>query len=283
MTGCSSASSDDGNHVLRAVESYRYLQAAVGSKRAREWTRAELVARAASVLAGPAWTAVNPPSLDSLVASMPSTMEATEVFAWAGIHDADDYLREFESVTSSLDAAYVATDLTCPPEWAVESVTSTILYVLVRATKPEHVVETGIANGHSSFIILEALRHNGAGHLTSIDVRNDVGGLVSPDLAQRWSKVVISDERPSIARMESEIGTRRPVDIFFHDGDHRYLGQALDYRLGRRLLRPGGLLVSDDVNTTSAWVDAQHHDELGKDGMILLDRRKAVGFSRIGS
>ncbi len=47
------------------------------------------------------------------------------------------------------------------------------LYCLNRVTKPDIVVETGVAHGHSSLCILNALAMNGKGRLTSIDLPNN--------------------------------------------------------------------------------------------------------------
>jgi len=143
-------------------------------------------------------------------------------------------------------------------------------------------IETGIANGHSSFVILSAMRKNAMGHLASIDVRHDVGGLVSEDLAKRWTKVIIDGQRPGLDLLEQRLGEHRPVEVFFHDGDHRFLGQMLDYKLASRLLTTDGMLISDDISTTGAWLDAYETGLLGKDGLVLFDRRKAVGFARPG-
>jgi hypothetical protein len=45
-----------------------------------------------------------------------------------------------------------------------------MLYAIVRAYKPDIVVETGVARGASSSFILCAMHENGKGHLYSIDL-----------------------------------------------------------------------------------------------------------------
>lgn len=44
------------------------------------------------------------------------------------------------------------------------------LYVLVRTTKPKSIIETGVAGGDSSALILQALHDNKKGKLYSIDL-----------------------------------------------------------------------------------------------------------------
>jgi predicted O-methyltransferase YrrM len=46
------------------------------------------------------------------------------------------------------------------------------IYVIIRALKPNIIVETGVANGASSFYLLLALKRNKKGHLFSIDFPN---------------------------------------------------------------------------------------------------------------
>lgn len=266
----------------RFMESYRYLAEAVGPVHARHLSRAELVARVAKRLAGPAWSSVHAPSLDALMGGPRSVVDAREVLDWAGLSagQIDECAQEFKVVAETLGAAYEAASLTCPPEWAVESGTSTILYTLVRTMRPANVVETGIANGHSSFVILSALENNGTGRLASVDIRHDVGGLVTPALTKRWTKIIVTDQRPGLQVLRNRLSSFEPAELFFHDGDHRFLGQMLDYALARKMLTSDGLLVSDDINTTSAWLDAGRQG-LFRDSITLFDRRKAVGFARV--
>src|SRR2546430_693894 len=54
------------------------------------------------------------------------------------------------------------------------------LYVVVRATRPRVIVETGVASGLSSAHILRALAANGTGTLYSIDLPNVQEGSVLP-------------------------------------------------------------------------------------------------------
>jgi predicted O-methyltransferase YrrM len=268
--------------MLRAVESYKYLASAVGPRRARELSRAELVARIAAKMGGPGWTAVHAPHLDAITHAMPTVNEAADVLRWAGVPDEriESHLGEFETVSNDLTKAYTDAALEFPTEFAVEKGTSAILYALVRDRRPERVVETGIANGHSSFVILSALKANGTGTLASIDVLPNVGGLVPAVLAQGWVKVIIEDQRPNLDILTRRLAGHLPVDLFFHDGDHRFLGQMLDFKLALNSLTPDGLLMSDDINTTAAWIDANDLGMLGEDPIILLDHRKAVGFAK---
>ena len=61
---------------------------------------------------------------------------------------------EFESLSLALSGRYKNIDLEYPPEFAIEVNSSYFLYALVRLLKPINIVETGVANGHSSFFYL---------------------------------------------------------------------------------------------------------------------------------
>jgi predicted O-methyltransferase YrrM len=240
-----------------------------------------MAVRIARLLAGPAWRHAIAPSIGSLVARTPSVTSHDEVLEWLGIsvREREDIQREFVEVCQSLETAYSRSSLTCPSEWAVEGSTSAVLYGIVRSRKPQTVIETGIANGHSSFVILSALARNGIGRLASVDIREDTGVLVGESLAERWTRVIINGRRPDLEILESRLTPFMPFDVFFHDGDHRFLGQMLDYRVGSSFLTVDGIMLSDDIDVTSAWLDAAEIGLLPSRRLVLLDRRKAVGLA----
>jgi predicted O-methyltransferase YrrM len=219
--------------------------------------------------------------MGALVAAMPSVSTHTGALEWLGIpaNDQRELLDEFEAVSRQLADSYSQATLVWPTEWAIESSTGIVLYAAVRIRKPAMVVETGIANGHSSFLILSALARNGAGRLASIDVHHDVGQLVPSHLADRWSRIIIDDRRPDFVTLTESLSSFAPFDIFFHDGDHRFLGQMLDYRLAAQFLAPRGLLLSDDIDVSSAWLFAASLGLLPNKRLLLIDRRKAIGIA----
>ena len=127
---------------------------------------------------------------------------------------------------------------------------------LVLLRQPEVVVETGVAMGFSTAVILAAMAENETGVLHSIDLppmqvdAQFVGRVVPSELRGRW-RLHVGPTRtilPQLAR------TVAPIDLFVHDSDHSYAGQGEGYRQAWPYLAPGACLVSDDVCNT-AFVD----------------------------
>ncbi|MCI4344612.1 MAG: class I SAM-dependent methyltransferase [Thermoplasmata archaeon] len=151
-----------------------------------------------------------------------------------------------------------------------------LLYVLVRATEPQWVVETGISSGYSARLALEALARNGHGHLDSIGIdvfalgqpgeaRPDalagraVGWLVPPRLRSQWGLIIGRSEE----RLPALLGARPgELDMFLHDSLHQYPVMKAEYELAARALRPGGLLLSHDIHASPAWAEFLAHKEL---------------------
>ena len=156
------------------------------------------------------------------------------------------------------------------------------LYVVVRATKPETVVETGVASGISSAYILQALAVNGGGLLHSIDLPNvqdgsklpagRASGWIVPDaLRSRWH-LQLGDTRRLLPALLETLGR---LDLFFHDSDHSYETMRFELSLAVRHLADGALLMSDDTHLHRAWdeVCARHTMPAGRVGRVGVTRR----------
>jgi predicted O-methyltransferase YrrM len=138
------------------------------------------------------------------------------------------------------------------------------LYTLVRVLRPDTVIETGVAHGSSSWLILNAMRRNERGTLYSIDLpgrdahhgynvpASQTGSLVPEELRRRWN-LVVGDSAVELPRVLREIGA---VDVFFHDSDHSYEAMRREFNVVIPQLRQGGVLVADDVHKNSAFSEA---------------------------
>lgn len=143
------------------------------------------------------------------------------------------------------------------------------LYALVRALKPSLVVETGVAHGKSSTMILLALAHNQSGKLMSWDLPpngnladgsrttlsgREVGWLVPDYLRTRW-KLNIADSATGLESvfLDESCPDRSAlvVDIFFHDSLHTYDHILRELRAVNSALSPQGLFIADNMEMES--------------------------------
>lgn len=137
------------------------------------------------------------------------------------------------------------------------------IYACVRVLQPAVMIETGVAHGASSCLILNAMHLNGKGKLISVDLPDNdtnpdynfkgkmaqTGWMVPEVLRSRWQlRLGYAQELlPAILKEEREI------DIFFHDSDHSYAHMKYEFEISAGHIRKGGLLLSDDVHKNSAF------------------------------
>jgi len=161
------------------------------------------------------------------------------------------------------------------PDWyAIEKETSFLYYAVCRHLAPQNVLETGIANGHSSFFLLQAMKKNGQGALHSVDIADNVGKLLNDEERENWTLHILgSPQRRSFSKILDSIS---PLDLFVHDSDHTYGWQMFEYRVAHKALGKHGVLLSDDIDHSYAFVD--FCSEIGEKPVLLLDTRKVTGM-----
>lgn len=140
--------------------------------------------------------------------------------------------------------------------WAADSLLARCAYLACRLAKPEVVVETGVAYGVSSAFILAAMEENGRGRLYSVDLpplrrasRTLHGAAVPEGLRDRWTLRRGSSRRvlPDLLRDLGEI------DLFLHDSLHTRRNMLFEFDGAWLALRPGGVLLADDVERNGAF------------------------------
>jgi len=147
------------------------------------------------------------------------------------------------------------------------------LYAVLRKLRPRIAVETGVANGFSTAFSLLALQANGEGELHSIDLPREVGReyapdtfyegegragippgsepgwLIPSDLRERWT-LVLGRSQEELPPLLGRLGS---IDSFMHDSEHSFECMWFEFTAAWPHLRPGGVLLSDDVNSTDAF------------------------------
>jgi hypothetical protein len=92
------------------------------------------------------------------------------------------------------------------------------------------VIETGVAAGISSTLILSALARNNYGTLRSFDITNKVGELIPSELRKLWTLKVLNGL--SIKdKLRKEIAEVKDDFIFLHDSDHALKWQEFEISL----------------------------------------------------
>jgi predicted O-methyltransferase YrrM len=159
--------------------------------------------------------------------------------------------------------------------WDAELELFTLIYSIVRTQNSLTVVETGVANGATTYAIMSALEKNGAGGvLHSFDILPDAAKAYSGD--GNWHFHLL-EKRTAYKGFKRAITAIGPVDIWIHDSDHGYRWQKFEYRLAISSLKPGGILISDDVDTSPAWGELAK--SLFRKSFIIFDARKLIGLA----
>jgi len=136
-----------------------------------------------------------------------------------------------------------------------------VAWCVTRHCRPLTVVETGVARGLTTRVVLEALEANGAGRLFSIDLpppleqrrlAEETGAAVTDALRGRWTLIEGSSRRclPPLLR---ELGT---IDLFIHDSRHTRRNILFELQQAWPAVRPGGYLLADDIQGNAGFQDA---------------------------
>jgi hypothetical protein len=158
-----------------------------------------------------------------------------------------------------------------------------LIYALVRATRPDAVIETGVATGVTSAFALAALEDNGHGTLHSVDLppltlatRGLVGSWIPPSLLHRW-RPRWGDARRLVPVVLQQTGGRR---VFVHDSDHGYQAMRGELECAWEAFGPGDWIVADDVELHDAFIDvAVAHDAVAY-VIRQKDKRSCAGVMR---
>jgi predicted O-methyltransferase YrrM len=156
-----------------------------------------------------------------------------------------------------------------PQIWNGGEALASILYTLVKIYEPEIVLETGVANGISTQMILKKLPSKSVLH--SFDVNLD--SFKSVPVSANWKHHLINVNNPKKSFAFEIAKINRNVDIWVHDSDHSKFWQTFEYKQALKLLKPGGFLISDDINSSSAWAELFHN----KETLVISDGHKLVG------
>jgi Methyltransferase domain len=133
-------------------------------------------------------------------------------------------------------------------------------------TRPEVVIETGVAHGVTSRIVLEALEQNDLGHLWSIDLpfpfdhrlHGETGIVVTGECRRRWTYV----EGSSKQRLPSVVAEVGHTEMFIHDSLHTAENTLFEMEQAGSAMPAGGVMLVDDIDSHTGFAAfAERHPE----------------------
>jgi predicted O-methyltransferase YrrM len=164
------------------------------------------------------------------------------------------------------------------PVWMGGAGDLNLIYWLAHFSNALRIIETGVAFGWSSLAFLLAIRERADAHLVSVDmpyprINNDkyVGCVVPVSLRAQWTLLRYAD-REGLPRAIAQLGG---IDLCHYDSDKRYRSRMWAYPRLWRALRPGGLLISDDIGDNVAFRD--YCQQVGVQPTIVAIDNKYVG------
>jgi hypothetical protein len=207
--------------------------------------------------------------------------------------DVDEALDGFEQWRSRLERVVSTVRDASDGQGGISLEDGMVLYGLTRALGPEYVVETGVAAGVSTSFFGAALMDNGHGKLFSIELppanhqrirledgsiyawqNHGLGWAMPEEIARSLGdlhELILQDVRTGLPELLRRIPH---VDLFFHDDLHTPDHMLWEYALVWPKVRPGGVLVSDDVN--HGWIKFCNRQGLNGLAFSNIDRLCAL-------
>jgi caffeoyl-CoA O-methyltransferase len=174
--------------------------------------------------------------------SVPRPIADAELEAYAADHSTppSEALRRIAAATRAWSGM---------AEMMVDAVEGRLLGMLVAVSGARRILEVGTFTGYSAVSMAEALPPDG--HVTTLELRGEHAAKAREHIqAAGMSDRISVIEGPAL---ESLAGLEGPFDLAFIDADKR--GYPAYYEAIMRLLRPGGLIVADNVMRSGRVLD----------------------------
>jgi predicted O-methyltransferase YrrM len=172
------------------------------------------------------------------------------------------------------DAKKIKSEINYGKNFDCEAGLASFLYAVILTNKPRVVVETGVANGITTNVIMAALEKTGGTlHSFDVDVKTKnvymgKGNWVFHHLDKDFKNTLLK----SVEKIHN-------IDMWLHDSDHGFMWQSFEYELATKVLTPSGILVSDDIDSSTAWGIAS--EQTFSKSFGVFDTRKFFGVAKI--
>jgi predicted O-methyltransferase YrrM len=157
-----------------------------------------------------------------------------------------------------------------------------LAWCLARHLHSARIVETGVAGGLSSRVLLEAIERNGGGRLWSIDLpplldadlARETAAAVPQRLRAYWT-LLRGSSRRLLPRLAAEL---HQVDLFLHDSLHTTRNVRFELEHVWPALAPGGAALIDDLDRNTATGEfLERHPEATAAIGASTDERTLIG------
>jgi caffeoyl-CoA O-methyltransferase len=160
-----------------------------------------------------------------------------------------------------------------PVDWQVSSDVGRLFQLLCRAVGARRVLEFGTFAGYSALWFARALPADGC--VISIEANPDYAAFAREQLAKTDAgskvEVRVGTALETLPALESEVREHgSPFDVIFLDADKAHYPEFLDW--STRVLRPGGVLLADNVLSSTSWNGQTLLDPASDDPRILAIR-----------
>jgi hypothetical protein len=158
------------------------------------------------------------------------------------------------------------------------------MWCAVRHIQPDAVIETGVAHGVSSRVVLEALNRNDKGHLWSIDLphpfhhelHGQTGVAVTDSCRPRWTYLE-GESRRRLPPLVTEVGK---AQLFIHDSLHTAKNTLFEMEQAASIMPPGGVMLVDDIRGHDGFATfARRHPEFTTVLCSTADRVAGFGIA----
>ncbi len=204
---------------------------------------------------------------ESAVRRRPRYIPISQNEAWAqlsqrGLHNLASHVSEPALTELGAQVQRTMLDLPADAPFAFshhgDPLLARLCYATSRALRPNVVVETGVCYGVTSAHLLRALKENQNGYLHSIDLPplgkdgdQYVGRLIPTELKDSWT-LHRGCSGKLLKPLLQELGS---IDLFIHDSLHTYRNMTQEFALAWPALRGGGVVISDDIEGNSAFLE----------------------------
>jgi len=158
--------------------------------------------------------------------------------------------------------------------WDAEKSLCVLLYAHILQHRPRTIVETGVANGITTNVIMAALEQTG-GQLHSYDILPSAESVYTG--TGHWTFHLLRS-RNRFKEMSASAGALGPVQLWIHDSNHGYTWQKFEYGFAFEVLDSPGWLISDDIDASPAFGEIAEHSGIHSFG--LVDKRELIGVAR---